>query len=364
MVALDEQLHHDDTFPVSVHKSWQSGRAVQSNRRRSGKSVDQYNDQRSNTNYQKTGIFAGLSIGNHLSAGAVYREKNKYPAGSAGAAAHSRGLGKEFRGIEETDSAGERRSSQLNINGANTYQFVESNPVENVDTLGQSWYNPRSWGWVQTTEGTFSDAVGINGGAVAGAFWTGAGQGAIGGASIDANTLSFGLTDHIGVTNSNQYQGGAFGYARALANLGRDGLVAAGTGGTAALGDWLGARLGLGLGARAFTAGLGSGSSNLGVNTLDNIESDQKASRGWWYALIGGFAAGAIPFKLGGVRAARGANWWDGQGIGGQNLWNGFLTQNPQFVQDAANQAALYDAGGELLGEGVGHVMENKPAAQ
>ena len=63
------------------------------------------------------------------------------------------------------------------INGANAYQFVMSNPVRNVDPLGQSWYNPQSWGWVQTTEGAVTDAVGVNGGAVAGAFWTGVGQG-------------------------------------------------------------------------------------------------------------------------------------------------------------------------------------------
>ena len=63
------------------------------------------------------------------------------------------------------------------INGANMYQFVMSDPVEFTDPLGRSWYNPQSWGWVQTTEGTFRDAVGIDGGAVAGAFWTGAVQG-------------------------------------------------------------------------------------------------------------------------------------------------------------------------------------------
>ena len=113
-----------------------------------------------------------------LSEGAAHREINQDPAGYPGAAALSRaGRGTGFRGGDAEHNCGELRSLPLNINGANTYQFVMSNPVGNVDPFGRSLYTPQSWGWVQTTERTFSDAVGINGGAVAGAFGTGAGQG-------------------------------------------------------------------------------------------------------------------------------------------------------------------------------------------
>ena len=85
-----------------------------------------------------------------LSAGSAYREINQDPAGYPGAAAQARPLASAgFRGIEETYSTDERRSPPLNINGANTYQFVESNPVGNVD----------SWGLYSLTVGgvTFTD---------------------------------------------------------------------------------------------------------------------------------------------------------------------------------------------------------------
>ena len=62
---------------------------------------------------------------------------NQDPAGYPGAAAQARPLAPAgFRGIEKAFSAGERRSLPLNINGANTYQFVESNPVAAVDPWG------------------------------------------------------------------------------------------------------------------------------------------------------------------------------------------------------------------------------------
>ena len=105
-------------------------------------------------------------------------DEGQDPAGYPGAAAHPRpGASAGFRGADAEHNCGEHRSLPLNINGANTYQFVMSNPVGNVDPLGQSWYNPQSWGWVQATEGAVADAVGINGGSTADAYWTGVGQG-------------------------------------------------------------------------------------------------------------------------------------------------------------------------------------------
>jgi hypothetical protein len=43
--------------------------------------------------------------------------------------------------------------------GANTYQFVLSNPVDAVDPSGLSWYNPASWGWVQDAWGAVTAPV-------------------------------------------------------------------------------------------------------------------------------------------------------------------------------------------------------------
>ncbi|NNM87044.1 MAG: RHS repeat-associated core domain-containing protein, partial [Phycisphaerae bacterium] len=233
------------------------------------------------------------------------------------------------------------------IDGANTYQFVMSNPVGPVDPEGSN-------GWLSA----LGSAVGMNGGGAFDAFWNGAGQGAVGGASIDANTVTFGLTDHLGLTNSNQYQGGAYGYSRDLANFARMGLIAAGTGGTASLGDWAASGVGCGVAGRIVGAGLGGGLFNTGVNVLENDEKNRKAMRGWFPAFFGGFVAGALPAALKLPGMAQGAKWWDGQGIGGQNMWNNFLAQNPQLLQDASDQTALLEAGGELAGEGLGHAVE------
>ena len=55
-----------------------------------------------------------------------------------GAAAHCRGVGTGFRGADAARKCIEHRSLPLNINGANTYRFVMSNPVGNVDPLGNA----------------------------------------------------------------------------------------------------------------------------------------------------------------------------------------------------------------------------------
>ena len=64
-------------------------------------------------------------------------DEGQDPAGYPGAAAHCRaGRGTGFRGADEERKCIEHRSLPLNINGANTYQFVVSNPVGNVDPWG------------------------------------------------------------------------------------------------------------------------------------------------------------------------------------------------------------------------------------
>ena len=73
-----------------------------------------------------------------LSTGVAHREINQDPAGYPGAAALSRGVGTGFHGADAEHNCGEHRSLPLNINGANTYQFVMSNPVGNVDPSGLS----------------------------------------------------------------------------------------------------------------------------------------------------------------------------------------------------------------------------------
>ncbi len=67
------------------------------------------------------------------------------------------------------------------INGANTYQFVMSNPVNAVDPFGTN-------GWISA----LGSAVGLNGSYAAGQFWLGAWQGGAAGANQDDNALTLG----------------------------------------------------------------------------------------------------------------------------------------------------------------------------
>jgi hypothetical protein len=122
------------------------------------------------------------------------------------------------------------RDPLRHISGVNTYQFVGSDPVGMVDAERRSWFNPANWARAAGT--TIAQATGIDGGAVASAFWTGAAQGARGGFSIDAKTLTFGGTDYLGMTDSSQYQGGAYNESRFFAGVGRDPAEMAATAGT------------------------------------------------------------------------------------------------------------------------------------
>ncbi|HMO51246.1 MAG TPA: thermonuclease family protein [Kiritimatiellia bacterium] len=90
-------------------------------------------------------------------------------------------------------------------------------------------------------------------------------EGLRGGASIAANTLSFGLSDKLGITQSSQYQGPEYSFSRAAATVSRESLLAAaGIGVASKLGAaWKGTSLartaaGKHAGAIATVAGFGS----------------------------------------------------------------------------------------------------------
>ena len=84
-----------------------------------------------------------------------------------GAAAHTRlGGGTGFRGVEEVFPS--RCAAPLNVNGANTYQFVVGDPVGRVDPTGTSIGGAIGGfvgGWVG---GIIGGVLGGAGGAVAG----------------------------------------------------------------------------------------------------------------------------------------------------------------------------------------------------
>ncbi len=101
----------------------------------------------------------------------------------------------------------------------NGYTYVGNNPWTSIDPLGQ---------------GLFQYLMGNNWDDPDSELWEAAGEGAQGGASILANTMSFGGTDKIGLTNSEQYQGREYDASRFAAMVSREALLAAITGGAAA----------------------------------------------------------------------------------------------------------------------------------
>jgi hypothetical protein len=70
--------------------------------------------------------------------------------------------------------------------GANLYQFLGSNPLRWTDPSGLWWGS----GILSTISTTIVDATGLNGGDVAAAFWTGAGEGALDGDRAFVNGLT------------------------------------------------------------------------------------------------------------------------------------------------------------------------------
>ena len=231
------------------------------------------------------------------------------------------------------------------INGANTYQFVMSNPVDAADPTGEYW--GESWvngvgSAIGAVGSTIADATGINGGAVAGAFWAGAAHGAQGGSSIVADTLTFGGTDYLGVTSSSQYQGGAYTLSRDFAQAGRTGLELAATGGIAGAAMRGAASLGAtGIIAQAAAAGTASAAANGGFQALNNIGAGQAWTNGLPEAAATGFVGGFIGGGLNAARAASLAAALDQMSVGMENMMRGFLDMNPQLAQDMRNSATL-----------------------
>ncbi len=78
--------------------------------------------------------------------------------GCPGAAARSRCLGTGFRGVGAINGFG-LSPNALNINGANTYQFVGSDPGSRTDAQG------RFWGWLSSVGNAFVNGAATAGGA-------------------------------------------------------------------------------------------------------------------------------------------------------------------------------------------------------
>lgn len=106
------------------------------------------------------------------------------------------------------------------IDSMNRYAFIDQSPVNGTDPLGlQRWW--QGWG------NTIGIAIGLGPDGGAGQVWGAAGEGAKGGASIVANTVTHGYSDQFGLTNSTQYQGGDYDASRVIAQVGDQALETA-----------------------------------------------------------------------------------------------------------------------------------------
>jgi|GEM_PF-2211244 len=104
--------------------------------------------------------------------GVAHREINQDPLQYPGAAAQSRYFGTGFRWIEGANSAG-ISPPRLNINGANTYQFVMGNPVGYDDSFGLA---ARGRFPDQGAPNSVSERVGPDGKVTSRAFYNSKGQ--------------------------------------------------------------------------------------------------------------------------------------------------------------------------------------------
>ncbi len=247
------------------------------------------------------------------------------------------------------------------INGANTYQFVDSSPVGANDPSGEYW--GESWvngvgSAIRTVGSTVADATGINGGAVAGAFWTGAAQGAQGGSSIVADTLTFGGTDNLGITDSAQCQGGAYSLSRDFTQAGRTGLEMAATGGLSEAAMSGAEAVGAGTFTQALTAGGASAIASGGFQSLNNIGAGQSWNNDLASAMLGGLLGGGIGGWLSAFREANLAARQAAMSFGEWNLARNFAEMNPQFARDAASEVALENFGFDLAKEIVGELSK------
>ncbi len=98
----------------------------------------------------------------------------------------------------------------------NGFTYVGNNPWTSLDPMG---------------EGLFQMLMGNNWDDPDSELFQAAGEGLQGGSSIVANTMTFGATDKLGVTQSDQYQGRAYDASRFAATVSREALLTALTAG-------------------------------------------------------------------------------------------------------------------------------------
>src|SRR5690606_11056067 len=103
--------------------------------------------------------------------------------------------------------------------------YVGNNPWTYVDPYGLGW-------WLYVWTGVYDMPKGsapVTDAQISASAAQGTAEGARGGASIAASTMSFGSTDRLGLTDSSQYQGSAYDASRIAATVSRETLITVGT---------------------------------------------------------------------------------------------------------------------------------------
>jgi hypothetical protein len=211
-----------------------------------------------------------------------------------------------------------------------------------------------------------------------GGITAGLNEGAQGGASITANTFSFGGSDAMGWTDSGQYQGAEYTGSRILSTVGRESLITAATFGTAQLarGGSQAALYGY-QGLQVMNAGRSGYQIGTGINQVEN-------GNNWGYVNIAGgtlgvvgstsFAAGNPGLNSlagigpsGGGFAQSSVTWWNSGSAGDAAFQKLSFTDkvrsevgmksltDGQFAP-IQNLSAV-DRGGQLMGNGIGGTL-------
>ncbi len=114
------------------------------------------------------------------------------------------------------------------------YDYASGDPINNLDPDGRFGKGISS-GWSGSVSSSSPNSGAFHAGLMLGGMFSGGAQGFQGGASITANTLSFGGSDYAGWTNSGQYQGSEYTFSRISSTIARESLITAATLGTAQL---------------------------------------------------------------------------------------------------------------------------------
>jgi RHS repeat-associated protein len=257
------------------------------------------------------------------------------------------------------------------------YNFCNGNPV------GYSW-DPDgrlgkgfNQGW-NSGASPYGSSGSFDAGYWLGGVLNGGAEGFQGGASITANTLTFGGTDAVGWTESGQYQGADYTGSRILATVGRESLITAATFGTAQL-----ARGGSEAALYGYQGLQVFNTARSGYQVGTGIDQVSQGNNWGWLNIAGGtlgvagtttLAAGNPGLNsLGGVGPSSGGfaqaavNWWNAGSAGDAAF------QNLSFMDKVRSEVGMksltdaqftpiqglnaVDRGGQLMGNGIGGTL-------